>query len=502
MRAAILLIAISTAQAGVVSRDWADGKLALRLDDGVAEIEWLSGTSFRFARGAASLPVLSRIKHEAVASDFEDSRPALKLRGRYISIEIDKATANVKVTASNETIATLAIDKSPDGLTVHVGPLARVYGLAGPGDSQRFFFTSGFGIFVRAPRDCTFDLDRGMIRAPASVELTFYYGPTPKEIFEQHQIVTGKTELTAHALHLPSADRLAPAETPLPDTPLDSWEALDWLTKTLDSWSLSAVLYPALNLSALNAARGEIAKRAEDLAAMLPLLYGDGSHVNNGARSAWTPYLVTYLREAYDRGYPLIRPFPVQFAHDKGLVPQPGVFMLGDEVLLAPVVTAGSRRGLNLPRGLWTDLRTNTEYKGNQPVEVEAPTGHVPMFARNGALFPLAAPHAMELHYFPSLGGEFFLWEADKHDNSQFHAAPAGEFTRVEIESQVARTYEWVIHHTNRPTAVAEEAVTYQPVRQRSALKPGTWWHDDARNDLHIMVRAEASADKIVNVAF
>ncbi len=502
MRAAILMIAISAAQAAVVSRDWADGKLALRLDDGVAEIEWLSGTSFRFARGTASLPVLPRIKHEAVASDFEDSRPALKLRGRYISIEIDKATANLRVSANNELIATIGIDKEPEGLTLHVAPTSRVFGLSGSGDSQRFFFTSGYGIFVRAPRDAMFDLAGGVVRAPVSMEIMFYYGPTPKEIFEQHQIVTGKTELTPHALHLPSADRLGPAETPLPETSLDSWEALDRFTKTLDAWSLSAVLYPVLNLSTINAARGEIAKRAEDLATMLPLLYGDASHINAGVRAAWTPYLVTYLREAYDRGFPLIRPFPMQFAHDKGLVPQPGVFMLGDEVLLAPVVAPGARRSLNLPRGLWTDLRTNVEYKGNQPIDVEAPTGRVPMFARSGALFPLAAPHAMELHYLPSLGGEFFLWEADKQDNSQFHAAPAGEFTRVEIESQVARTYEWVLHHTNPPIAVAEESVTYKPVRQRSALKPGTWWHDDARNDLHVMLHAEAGSDRIVNISF
>jgi alpha-glucosidase (family GH31 glycosyl hydrolase) len=189
---------------------------------------------------------------------------------------------------------------------------------------------------------------------------------------------------------------------------------------------------------------------------------------------------------------------PVQFSRDKNLDPQEGVFMLGDEVLLAPVVAPGGRRHLQLPRGLWTDLRTNIEYKGNQPVDIEAPPGQVPTLARNGAVLPLAAKDAMELHYFPSLGGEFFLWETEKRDNSQFHAAPAGEFTRVEIESKVSRTYEWVIHHTKRPSSVEG----CKPVRQRSALKAGTWWHDKARNDLHVMVYAEAGSDRIVNISF
>jgi hypothetical protein len=122
----------------------------------------------------------------------------------------------------------------------------------------------------------------------------------------------------------------------------------------------------------------------------------------------------------------------------------------------------------------------------------------VPTFARNGAILPLAAKNVMELHYFPSLGGEFFLWESEKRDNSQFHAAPAGDFTRVEIESMVSRNYEWVIHHTNRPVSV-EGA---KPVRQRAALQPGTWWHDKARNDLHIMLRVEAGEDSIMNISF
>jgi hypothetical protein len=495
MRAAILLIAISTTQGGVLSRDWGDGKLALRLDDGIAEIEWIGNTAFRYSRGKTSLPELPQIVHNPIAVEFEDTREALKLRGRYITIEIDKATAKLRVSANHETIATLSVDAAADGLSLQVAPLGKVFGLAGPGDSQRFFFSSGYGIFVRAPRQCAFDLQHGVVHAAAaSMDLAFYYGPTPKEIFEQHQRVTGRTEITA--LHLP--DRLPDAVSVLPNAPLDSWDALSELVRTLNRWSLSAVLYPALDLSTIGPAHNEIARRAADLAAMLPLLYGDAGPVNLEKRARWEPYLVTYLREAYDRGYPLIRPLSVEFSRDNNLDPQPGVFMLGDEVLLAPVVAAGSRQHLQLPRGLWTDLRTNIVYKGDQAVDIEAPVGQVPTLARNGAVLPLAAKNAMELHYFPSLGGEFFLWEPDKLDNSQFHAAPAGDFMRVEMESRVARTYEWVIHHTRRPSKVE----SCEPVGRRSALRPGTWWHDKGRNDLHVMVRAAAGADVIVNIAF
>ena len=91
----MLLIAFTAAHAGVLSRDWENGKLALQLDDGVAEIEWITSTAFRYSRGAASLPVLPKIKHDPVALEFEDTRDALKLRGRYMTVVVDKATANL-----------------------------------------------------------------------------------------------------------------------------------------------------------------------------------------------------------------------------------------------------------------------------------------------------------------------------------------------------------------------------------------------------------------------
>jgi hypothetical protein len=178
------------------------------------------------------------------------------------------------------------------------------------------------------------------------------------------------------------------------------------------------------------------------------------------------------------------------------------LFMLGDEFLLAPVVRPGEKRGVTLPRGLWTDLRTNSEYRGNQTVEIDAPAGRVPILARNGSLFPLAVGGRTELHYLPSLGGEYFQWEPDVEENSQYHAAPAGDFMRVEIESKVRRTYEWVLHHTAAPREVAEDSGVLPRVGESAQLRPGSWWHDSRANNLHILLRVEAETDRIVNIAF
>ena len=91
---------------------------------------------------------------------------------------------------------------------------------------------------------------------------------------------------------------------------------------------------------------------------------------------------------------------------------------------------------------------------------------------------------------------------AELEANSQFHAAPAGDFLRVEVESKRRRTYEWVLHHTGAPKVVADESEAYARVARRALLRVGSWWHDDARNDLHLVMRAEPGTDRIVNISF
>jgi alpha-glucosidase (family GH31 glycosyl hydrolase) len=506
----------------VVAQEWADGKLALKLDDGAAELEWLTPTAFRFVRSwNGPVPVEPKIAHDKIAPQFESSDAALTMRSKYITAVVNREDLKLQVSSGQTAITWTTLAKTVNGaqLRVALGQDEQVFGLRG-GSSARlnvrgekitmphgFFFTSaGYGVYVRSPEPCSFDMGSGTIDAAgaSSIEYVIYYGPTAKEVLEQHANVIGQSEVMAASLDLLAPDKLPKEATPLPRTEVNSWDALAALVRRLNQWSLSAVIYPAVDVGSFDTAASEIKQRAADLGTMLPLVYrgaGEGG-VDVATRARWTPYLTTYLREAFDRGYPLIRPLAMQFSKDAASDRQADVFMLGDEMLLAPVLAPGTRRRLDLPRGLWTDFRTNQEYRGNQSIEVDAPPGRVPMFVRNGWIVPLAEQGKMDLHYFPSLGGEFFLWEPDLSENSQFHAAPAGDYVRVEIESKKRRTYEWILHHTKAAREVADEAATYQRVAQRALLKPGTWWHDDAQNNLHIMLRAEADSDRIVNISF
>jgi alpha-glucosidase (family GH31 glycosyl hydrolase) len=520
MLAALAVWMGMAAQGGVVSQQWSNGKLTLQLDDGSAELEWISSVAFRFTRSwGERADTQPAIAHERVTPEMSEANGVFTLRSRYLRVELDRADLSLHLKNGETPVASAALEKTPEGvkLRLGLGPNEKVFGLMG-GETGRlnlrgerlerqrgFMFTSaGYGIFVRAPARCMFDLASGTIEAPGarSIDYFFYYGPTPKEIFEQHQIATGPTELKEKALDVLFGG-LPPEATPLPKEQINTWDALGALVRRLNQWSLSAVLYPALDLASFDRAPTEVRQRAVELSTLLPIVSTSGAgSIDRSIRDAWKPYLITYLREAHDRGYPLIRPLVMEFSRDQNADRQSDVFMLGDELLLAPVVGPGGRRRLELPMGIWTDLRANTEYRGRQTVEVDAPPGLVPMFIRNGSLVPLAGQGKMELHYFPSLAAEFFLWEPGNQENSQFHAAPAGDLIRLEVETQVLRTYEWVIHHTKAAREVAEASGVYQRVTERAMLKPGTWWHDPAQNDLHVMLRAETGSDRVVNISF
>jgi alpha-D-xyloside xylohydrolase len=59
-------------------------------------------------------------------------------------------------------------------------------------------------------------------------------------------------------------------------------------------------------------------------------------------------------------------------------------FMLGSDLLVAPVLEAGARaRQLYLPAGeSWRDAWDGTHHEGGQSVTVDAPIGRIPVFQR------------------------------------------------------------------------------------------------------------------------
>jgi hypothetical protein len=277
----------------------------------------------------------------------------------------------------------------------------------------------------------------------------------------------------------------------------------------------SGILVSAFDLTPYLAAQGALGERGVQFGSVVPLVWTSGSggvRPANGPayrkamemRRRLVPFLATYAGEARERGFPVARPLAMQFSSDQEAWKRTEEFMLGDELLIAPVCSPEGKQTVYLPQGIWTDLRSNQVYKGRQTIEVQVAPDELPMFGRNGMILPLASVADGEptvLHYFPKLAAEFFMHEEGLDDFSQFHAAPALEVVRLEIESLKARDYEWVVHHAGPCRGVAQvDGSEYSEAAGPERLQPGRWYYDRSRGNLHIRVRARARRDEIVNV--
>ncbi|WP_406853736.1 TIM-barrel domain-containing protein [Alsobacter sp. KACC 23698] len=104
------------------------------------------------------------------------------------------------------------------------------------------------------------------------------------------------------------------------------------------------------------------------------------------------PYLYTCLWSAATRDEPVVRPLFLAFPEDAGAATVQDSFMLGPDLLVAPVLEEGAvAREVYFPAhpGGWHDLRDGRAYAGGEVAEVEAPLGRLPVFARAGALTPV-----------------------------------------------------------------------------------------------------------------
>ncbi|MGP3971427.1 glycoside hydrolase family 31 protein [Streptomyces sp. 6N223] len=104
-------------------------------------------------------------------------------------------------------------------------------------------------------------------------------------------------------------------------------------------------------------------------------------------RERLRPYLAELSEAAHRTGAPPMRPLLFAFPEDERAWDVDDQFLLGPDVLVAPVAEAGARgRTVYLPTGTrWLDPATATLHEGGTSVEAQAPLERIPVFVREGA---------------------------------------------------------------------------------------------------------------------
>jgi hypothetical protein len=479
-----------------------DNRIELKLDRGSGEIVWVSPSAFRFRRtleeagGARTAESESRLD---VQLDIDETASAVRIRSRFVEISIQKSGVLVSVRKGDGTpLMSDLTEAAPtaDGVTwardlrsgtryYGLGPRTDgVFDLRGTTQSPEspfLYSTLGFSEYFPARGRHRLDFtaaDRYRIEAP-SIDYYFYYGPTVKQVAEEHNRIRGTAPLW-------------PAETER----TGSWATLRTALLRILHGALSGAIAPTFDLGAYNDAAPELQQRARQLGSLVREVSPGKVGLSN-FRVQLGSFLEVYAYEAHEKGYPIWHPLPWQFPEDPECARHVDEFMLGDELLVAPIVAPGGSREVYLPQGVWTNLETNETFPGRRTITVK--TASLPVFARNGSIVPLDSAGGMALHYFPKLGAEFFLVEADAW--TQIHAAPAADILRLEIESKKARDYQWVVHHVDRPVSVGFEGKVFREA-PAGQLADRTWSYDAKTRNLQVRVRVAAGEDSIVNVTF
>ena len=478
-------------------------RIELQLDRGGAEMLWVTPSTFRFRRTLDGiLPELKAAQGDPVEVAIDDTPGALRLRTKFLDIAILKHGLLLRVRRTDGApLMTDLTEPEPaaGGVTWDRQALPGVefYGL-GPGtdpdlglrgklvraEVPLLISTAEYGEYHPILGTYRFDFSapgRYRITAPG-IDYFIYYGPTPKEIFEEHKAV-----------------RPAAEPWPVSSERVGSWSTLRASLLRLVHAAMSAVLAPAFDLTPYANAPPELVERARQLGSLVPKVT-PGAVGLSDFRTRLQSFFDVYALEIRDHGHPTWHPLPFQFPDDTEGARYADEFMLGDEMLAAPIYEPGGKRSVYLPRGIWTNLETNQVFQGKRTIAVE--TKSLPVFARNGSIVPLDSAAGIDLHYFPKLGAEFFLLETEIGDYSQVHAAPAADIMRLEIESKKDRDYQWVVHHIEKPTSVGFQDVKYRESSSPAALAAGMWFYDAPRQNLHVRVRVKADQDCIINLAW
>lgn len=119
------------------------------------------------------------------------------------------------------------------------------------------------------------------------------------------------------------------------------------------------------------------------------------------------PYFVTLAYLARRTGAPYVRPLWWGAPEDRALRECEDAFLLGDHLLVAPVLGPGGEgRTVRLPRGRWYDTVTEEAFEGPGRARLDTPLSRIPVLARAGAVVPVrGADGALELEVWAPVQG-------------------------------------------------------------------------------------------------
>ncbi|MEI7772260.1 MAG: glycoside hydrolase family 31 protein [Chloroflexales bacterium] len=136
------------------------------------------------------------------------------------------------------------------------------------------------------------------------------------------------------------------------------------------------------------------------------------------------PYIYAAFMQAAERGAPVQQPLVFAFQDDPTLRDIDDQYLLGSQLLVAPVTAPGSTaRQVYLPEGTWYHWHTGERFAGRRFIVAPTPMEYIPLYARGGAVIPMwpEAPPSTAGYHPALIELHVFIPEADGVYRSLLH---------------------------------------------------------------------------------
>jgi Glycosyl hydrolases family 31/Ricin-type beta-trefoil lectin domain/Domain of unknown function (DUF5110)/IPT/TIG domain len=108
-------------------------------------------------------------------------------------------------------------------------------------------------------------------------------------------------------------------------------------------------------------------------------------------REELVPYLYSLADQARNSGLPMARALYLDYPGQAAAYTSPSEYLLGSDVLVAPVTQPGSTVAARVwfPPGTWQDYFTGATFTGPATATIDTPTSRMPVFVKAGGIIPL-----------------------------------------------------------------------------------------------------------------
>ncbi|WP_435197413.1 alpha-xylosidase [Natronomonas sp. EA1] len=198
------------------------------------------------------------------------------------------------------------------------------------------------------------------------------------------------------------------------------------------------------------------------------------------------PYIYTYAEVAARTGLPVVRPLLLEYQDDPATHRLDTQYLLGEEVLVAPVFEGDTTRAVYLPDGEWYRHETGERYQGKTTVSVDAPLDTMPVFYRGGGVVSRrqatqtvqsGTPETLTHHAYLAEGeatGRFF--DEDAEEMRTVEVTAVGDALTVDVEEGSVET-----------TKLTVSGLETTPASVRVNGSEPTEWHEED-GDVRIVV--------------